>query len=358
MAANAPAAEHGLVTSSVDPAVSAAMTIYDQLAPLKNALGIGDLTVPEMQLFAMVAHRTGLDPFTRQIYAIKRAGKVTHQTGIDGYRSVAERTSQYLGSDEATYEPCTCSAKPQGHPAVARVVVHRAHQSGHVVDQTGVARWHELVPPSGQDSMWIKMPFNQLAKCAEAAALRKAFPRVLGGVFITEEMEQAGPPEDGALVAAAAKPTARERIAARRAAVEIIEPAQDGPGATDQGDAPTDTGATAATAAEPGAGDDAAPWAAAGDAEPDLLEKLRTNAEASSLKGPAQQPAKDALAALFTGLDWASEIKPVLAEAFGPEAARSLSAPQANAIVGLANSMGDDAFLAAWRGRVAGEAQA
>jgi len=257
MAANAPAAETGLVTSSVDPEVSAAMALYDRLAPLKNALGVGDLSVPEMQLFAMVAHRTGLDPFTRQIYAIKRGGKVTHQTGIDGYRSVAERTHEYLGSDEATYEPCTCSAKPEGHPAVARVVVRRAHPSGHVVEQLGVARWHELVPPSGQDSMWLKMPFNQLAKCAEANGLRKAFPRVLGGVYITEELEQAGPAESGALVAAAGKPTARERIAARRAAVEIVEPAQDAPGADEPGSQLPESAPDAGAAAEAGPGDSA-----------------------------------------------------------------------------------------------------
>lgn len=218
------APDRSLTTSAVDPQISGAMQVFDRLSPLKNALGISDLSDAEMQLFAMVAYQTGLDPFTKQIYAIKRAGKVTHQTGIDGYRSVAERkTGEYAGSDEATYEPCECGAKPDGHPSVARVVVHRILPSGHVVDQTGVARWHELVPPSGQDQMWLKMPFNQLAKCAEANGLRKAFPRVLGGVYIEEEMQQAGPPENPALVAAAAAPTARERLAARREAVEATE---------------------------------------------------------------------------------------------------------------------------------------
>lgn len=358
MAANAPApaAERGLVTTAVDPEVSAAMTLYDRLEPLKNALGIGDLSAPEMQLFAMVAHRTGLDPFTRQIYAIKRAGKVTHQTGIDGYRSVAERTHEYLGSDEATYEPCDCGKAPKDHPAVARVVVHRAHPSGHVVDQTGVARWHELIPPSGQDSMWQKMPFNQLAKCAEANGLRKAFPRVLGGVYITEELEQAGPAEDAALVAAASKPTARERIAARRAAVEIIDPVEDAPGADATVGAPTDTTASDVAAAAPDAGAPAAPWAAAEG--PGLLEQLRTNAEASGLQGPAQKPVKDAIAALFAGLDWPTEIRPVLTEAYGAEAAKAITAAQGQALVNLASSMGDEAFLIAWRALVDAGGQA
>jgi phage recombination protein Bet len=220
-------------TSAVDPQITGAMAVFDRLAPLKSALGIDKLTEPELQLFAMVAYQTGLDPFTKQIYAIKRGGKVTHQTGIDGYRTVAEsKTGQYAGSDEATYEECTCGEKdsPVQHPAVARVTVHRILPGGHVVDQVGVARWHELKPNHTKrdygydDDMWWRMPFNQLAKCAEANGLRKAFPRVLGGIYIEEEMQQAGPGENPALVAAAAQPTARERMAARREAVEQTDP--------------------------------------------------------------------------------------------------------------------------------------
>lgn len=192
--------ENALITSFTDPDVAATMQLYERLQPLKDALGLKDLTVAEMQLFAMVAHHTGLDPFTKQIYAIKRGGKVTHQTGIDGYRSTAERMSgQYAGSDEAIYEECECGdgGSPAKHPRKAIVIVHRLLPSGHVVNQPGVALWHELKPEhkAGQyggflDDMWWKMPYNQLAKCAEANGLRKAFPRVLGGVYIAEEMEQ------------------------------------------------------------------------------------------------------------------------------------------------------------------------
>lgn len=221
--------DSALVTSYNDPDVAAAMQVYERIQPLKDALGLKDLTVGEMQLFAMVAHHTGLDPFTKQIYAIKRGGKVTHQTGIDGYRSTAERmTGQYAGSDEAAYEACECGdeGSPKEHPSVARVVVHRILANGHIVNQTGVARWHELKPehkkPQGAwdylDAMWWRMPWNQLAKCAEANGLRKAFPRVLGGVYIAEEMEQDRTIE-GTATEQPARKTLAERASEKAAAI-------------------------------------------------------------------------------------------------------------------------------------------
>jgi len=41
-------------------------------------------------------------------------------------------------------------------------------------------------------SMWARMPTIMIRKCAEALALRMAFPDALHGVYTREEMDQAG----------------------------------------------------------------------------------------------------------------------------------------------------------------------
>lgn len=200
---------------TVSPAVSGAVEVYERLNPVRNALA-PDLNDQELSLFAMVAHRSGLDPFARQIHAVKRSGRVTFQTGIDGYRSIAERTGEYLGSDEPEFGPWV--DKPFGHPEWARVTVYRLRQ-GVRTPQAATAYFDEYCPADSAP-MWKKMPRNQLAKCAEALALRKAFPYLFSDVYTDTEMEQAGHGSNDAVAVAAQAPTARERLAARRAALE------------------------------------------------------------------------------------------------------------------------------------------
>ena len=153
--------------------------IKRQIAP-----GIDD---GNLALFGMVCQRTGLDPFMRQIYTIKRGDKWTIQTGIDGYRLLAARTGQLAGIDEAIYD-----AESEPHPNKASVTVWRM-VAGQRCPFTATARWSEYKPARGTD-MWDRMPYLMLAKCAESLALRKAFPAELSGVYTAEEMAQADTP--------------------------------------------------------------------------------------------------------------------------------------------------------------------
>jgi hypothetical protein len=98
----------------------------------------------ELRLFAYACQRTGLDPFSKQIYAIKRGGKMTIQAGIDGLRSIAERTGQLDGSEthwcgeDGVWTDVWLAAKP---PAAAKTILHRKGASHPFV---GVARFARL----------------------------------------------------------------------------------------------------------------------------------------------------------------------------------------------------------------------
>jgi phage recombination protein Bet len=142
----------------------------------------------ELRLFAYACQRTGLDPFSKQIYAIKRGGKMTIQAGIDGLRAIAERTGQLDGSetywcgDDGVWADVWLNSKP---PAAAKTVLHR---KGAAHPFVGVARFADYNAGQG---LWSKMPAAMIAKCAEALALRKAFPADMSGVYSTDEMDQA-----------------------------------------------------------------------------------------------------------------------------------------------------------------------
>lgn len=142
----------------------------------------------ELRLFAYACQRTGLDPFSKQIYAIKRGGKMTIQAGIDGLRAIAERTGQLDGSEtywcgeDGVWADVWLNSKP---PAAAKTVLHR---KGAAHPFVGVARFADYNAGQG---LWSKMPAAMIAKCAEALALRKAFPADMSGVYSADEMEQA-----------------------------------------------------------------------------------------------------------------------------------------------------------------------
>lgn len=147
----------------------------------------------EFSLFVQTASRLGLDPFARQIYAVFRGQgqnrSLTIQVSVDGFRLVAERTGRYEGQ----IGPLWCGEDGEWRdvwlkkdaPRAAKVGVYR---SGFKEPLWAVANWDAYAQGG---NMWNKMGAHMLAKCAEALALRRAFPNELSGVYTNDEMGQA-----------------------------------------------------------------------------------------------------------------------------------------------------------------------
>jgi phage recombination protein Bet len=171
-----------------------------------------DCSSDEFELFVMQCERTGLDPLARQIYLIERSAKDANgnwikkydiQISIDGYRLVAQRSGEYEGQSgpfwcgtDGQWVDVWLNAYP---PSAAKVGVWRR---GFREPVWGVAKYEEyaqLKKDGKPNMMWAKMPANQLAKCAESLALRKAYPQELSGLYTDIEMEQAEQAQDVAV---------------------------------------------------------------------------------------------------------------------------------------------------------------
>lgn len=164
------------------------------------------VTTEELSAFLHLCQRTRLDPFSRQIYLIgrydKRASRkvYTPQTSIDGYRVIAHRAAAEAGHPLGYDDTLWCDGSGRWRdvwladapPAAAKVTVIR-----NGMRFSAVARYAEYAQTTwdgGAAGLWGKMPATMTAKCAEALALRMAFPHDLAGVYTAEEMGQADTP--------------------------------------------------------------------------------------------------------------------------------------------------------------------
>ncbi len=175
-------AETALATRMPEVLISAEQSSLIQRTIAKDA------TLEELQLFFSDCKRRGVHPLDKLIHFTKRGGKYTPITSIDFMRTRAHDSGECAGISDPTFD-----GEPGKAGFSARVIVRRLVQA-QLCDFSATARWSEYCPPAGQDHMWRKMPHTMLGKCAEALALRKAFPQQLQGLYAREEMDQADVP--------------------------------------------------------------------------------------------------------------------------------------------------------------------
>lgn len=118
--------------------------------------------------------------------------------GVGLYRTQAARSDAYAGVSEPEFGPDVTEnigGVSITYPAWCKVTVRRAMKNGNVAEFTATERWKENYAVKGGEeksiapnAMWQKRPYGQIAKCAEAQALRKAFPEV-GSAPTADEME-------------------------------------------------------------------------------------------------------------------------------------------------------------------------
>lgn len=153
-----------------------------------------------VEKFLSLARVSGLNPLANQIYCIPRQkgpNDVTWsvQTGIDGFRVIAEEHGQYAGQDPfewlteaGQWVQVFIPSKHGAHPLAARATVYRHDWPRPAV---AVAEWGAYVQTKKDGTpvaMWQTQGAGQLAKCAEALALRKAFPKKMSGLYTTDEL--------------------------------------------------------------------------------------------------------------------------------------------------------------------------
>lgn len=182
------------------------------------------LTDDQAEIFLAFCERSQLDPIAKQVYCrAQNVNKGTKEkpkwekemiiiTSIEGYRSMAEGTGEYLGqtppewyyaNDEGSsdwHSVCIIKRDQRGNtltmPEACRVGILR---KGFPQPVIGIANFASFAQYAKSDDdnrtgrilnlFWNRMPEHQIAKCAEAQGFRKTFPKIFSGVYIEEEIQ-------------------------------------------------------------------------------------------------------------------------------------------------------------------------
>ena len=197
----------------------------ETIKTVKDTLMFPHATDQDLLMFLHKCNAAGVHPLDQKIFPMKYKDKLTFVSSIDYQRSKAESSQKYDGQDEPEYDDETMSAD---HPEWCKVKVYKKDITRPFV---GTAKWSEFFPQQeSKQFMWKKMPYIMLSKCAEAQALRRAFPDELNKIYVEEEMMQA----------ASSSPKSTKPIVQQTKAIPQQHTATSAPATTNSSDSPDD----------------------------------------------------------------------------------------------------------------------
>jgi phage recombination protein Bet len=175
-----------------------------QLSPAERTFVSKDLNEDEALMFFRVCNHMQLDPVAKQLIPVKYRDNdsggytLSFITTIESYRLIADRSGLYQGTtpptlfvalkDNNTKTVPHSEYNPEEHTIISATIGVRAKGDVEPVFATAIFKHYN----SG-NKMWRKFPDVMIIKCAEAAVLKRRFPRDFSTkVYIKEEMDQAG----------------------------------------------------------------------------------------------------------------------------------------------------------------------
>ena len=220
-----------LATSNVQPLA----TFSNEQRDLIKRTVAPEATNDELAMFLHVAAKSGLDPLQKQIWFVKRSGRVTIQAGIDGLQARAAREPDYEGmiygvvcaKDDFQFDAKTGQVEKhiynpfadRGPTMGAWCIVRRKG----MLPFTAMVRFSEY--NQGASPLWREKPQVMIEKVARSTALRRAYPEALSGIYAPEEMgdkAQFMDEEDKKAVEAPVLPSRAQE--AKRVEAEVVPP--------------------------------------------------------------------------------------------------------------------------------------
>ena len=186
--------------ATTQPSALTAMPESELIGVLQTSLYPG-AAIGSVKMVLGYCKAAGLDPMQKPVHIVPMWDKNTKamrdvvMPGIGLYRTQAARSGQYAGVTDPEFGPDlteSVGGVSITFPAWCKVTVKRL-LGNQVVEFAAREFWKENYATAGKDSsapnaMWKKRPYGQIAKCAEAQALRKAFPE-FGSAPTADEME-------------------------------------------------------------------------------------------------------------------------------------------------------------------------